>query len=166
MAARKKKITHSLLVSGQNQEIFASACKAGDPGSIPESEWSPGEGNGNPLQYSCLENSMDREAWWATVHGFAKNGTQWTTNTQSPWLLYLLTSATLFYKRNWHPNPGKTVLCGSSSPSSPPGGFPNKITIPCPHTLSFRWFSCWEASSMSLGLVSGNKEFKNDGFIH
>ena len=47
----------------------ASAYNAGDPGSIPGSGRSPGEGNGNPLQYSCLENSMDREAWWATVHG-------------------------------------------------------------------------------------------------
>ena len=37
-------------------------------GLIPGSERSPGEGNGNPLQYSCLKNSMDREAWWATVH--------------------------------------------------------------------------------------------------
>ena len=36
----------------------------------------PGEGNGNLLQYSCLENSMDRGAWWATVHGVAKNWTQ------------------------------------------------------------------------------------------
>ena len=36
----------------------------------------PGEGNGNPLQYSCLENSTDREAWWATVHGVAKSQTQ------------------------------------------------------------------------------------------
>ena len=41
----------------------ASAYNAGDPGSIPESGRSPGEGNGNPLQYSCLENPMDREAW-------------------------------------------------------------------------------------------------------
>ena len=41
----------------------------GDTGSIPGSGRSPGEGNGNPLQYSCLKNSMDREAWWATVHG-------------------------------------------------------------------------------------------------
>ena len=41
---------------------------AADTGSIPGSERSPGEGNGNPLQYSCLKNSMDREAWWATVH--------------------------------------------------------------------------------------------------
>ena len=36
----------------------------------------PGEGNGNPLQYSCMENPMDREAWWATVHGVAKSQTQ------------------------------------------------------------------------------------------
>ena len=50
----------------------ASACNAGDPGSIPGSRRSPGEGNGNPLQYSCLENPMDREAWWATVHGVKK----------------------------------------------------------------------------------------------
>ena len=46
-----------------------SACNAGDPGLIPRSGRFPGEGNGNPLQYSCLENSMDREAWLATVHG-------------------------------------------------------------------------------------------------
>ena len=44
-----------------------SACTARDAGSIPESERSPGEGNGNPLQYSCLENSINRGAWQATV---------------------------------------------------------------------------------------------------
>ena len=44
-------------------EVKASACNAGDPGSIPGSGRSPGEGNGNPLQYSCLENPMDGEAW-------------------------------------------------------------------------------------------------------
>ena len=48
----------------------------GDPGSIPGSGRSPGEGNGNPLQYCCLENPMDGEAWWATVHGVAKSRTQ------------------------------------------------------------------------------------------
>ena len=47
----------------------ASACNVGDPGSIPGSGRSPGEGNGNPLQYSCLENPTDRGAWWTTVHG-------------------------------------------------------------------------------------------------
>ena len=49
-----------------------SACNAGDPGSIPGSERSPGEGNSNPLQYSCLENFMDRGAWRVTIHGVAK----------------------------------------------------------------------------------------------
>ena len=53
-----------------------SACGARDPGWIPESERSPGEGNGNPLQYSCLENSVDRVACWATVHGIAKSWTR------------------------------------------------------------------------------------------
>ena len=45
----------------------------GDPGSIPGLGRSPGEGHGNPLQYSCLENPMDRGAWWATVYGVMKN---------------------------------------------------------------------------------------------
>ena len=52
-----------------------SACNAGDPGLIPELGRSSGEGNGNPLQYFCLENSMDRGAWWATVHGVTKSWT-------------------------------------------------------------------------------------------
>ena len=47
----------------------------GDVGLIPELGRSPGGGNGNPLQYSCLENSMDRGAWQASVHGFAKSQT-------------------------------------------------------------------------------------------
>ena len=49
---------------------------AGDTGSIPGSGRSPGEGNGNPLQYSCLEDSMDRGAWRAIVHGFARSQTR------------------------------------------------------------------------------------------
>ena len=53
-----------------------TACNAGDWGSIPGSGRSPGEGNGNPLQYSCLENPMDGGAWWATVHGVAKSQTR------------------------------------------------------------------------------------------
>ena len=53
-----------------------SACNAGDPGSILGLGRSPGEGNGNPLQYSCLENPMDRGAWWDTVHGVAKSQTR------------------------------------------------------------------------------------------
>ena len=52
-----------------SSEVKASACNVRDLGSIPGSGRSSGEGNGNPLQYSCLENPMDRGAWWAIVHG-------------------------------------------------------------------------------------------------
>ena len=54
----------------------ASACNAEDPGMIPGWGRSPGEGNGNPLRYSCLENPMDTEDWQATVHGVAKSWIQ------------------------------------------------------------------------------------------
>ena len=54
----------------------ASACNAVDPGSIPGLGRSPGEGNGNPLQYSCLKNAVDRRPWQATVYGVAKSWTR------------------------------------------------------------------------------------------
>ena len=53
-----------------------SAYNVGDPGLIPRSGRSPGEGNGNPLQYSCQENPMDEGAWQATVHGVTKSQTR------------------------------------------------------------------------------------------
>ena len=53
-----------------------SACNAGDLGLIPGSGRSPGEGNGNPLQYSCLEKPMDRGTWRTTVHGVTRSWTQ------------------------------------------------------------------------------------------
>ena len=59
----------------RGSEVKASAWNAGDPSSIPGSGRSPGEGNGNPLQYSCLENPMDGGAWWAAVHGVEKSWT-------------------------------------------------------------------------------------------
>ena len=58
-------------------EVKASASNAGDLGLIPGLGRSPGEGNGNPLQYFCLENPMDRGAWWATFHRVAKSQTRW-----------------------------------------------------------------------------------------
>ena len=57
------------------QTVKESACNAGDAGSIPGLGKSPGGGNGNSLQCSCLENPMDRGDWWATVHGVAKSQT-------------------------------------------------------------------------------------------
>ena len=55
---------------------LTSACNARDLGSTPGSGRSPGEGNGYPRQYSCLENPLDREASWALIHGIAKSWTQ------------------------------------------------------------------------------------------
>ena len=57
-------------------QMVKSLANAGDTVLIPGWERSPGEGNGSPLQYSCLKNLMDRGAWWATVHRVAKNWTQ------------------------------------------------------------------------------------------
>ena len=66
------------------QTVKVSACKAGDPGSIPGLGRSSGEGNGNPLQYSCLENPMDGGAWWAAVHGVAKSQNELSNFTSLP----------------------------------------------------------------------------------
>ena len=57
-------------------ESEESACHAGELGSVSGSGKSLGEGNGNPFQCSCLENTMDGGAWWATIHGVAKSRTQ------------------------------------------------------------------------------------------
>ena len=68
----KTSVRQSLGIFPHSSVDKESVCKAGDQGSIPGLGRSPGEGNGNPLQYSCLENTMERGAWWATVHGVAK----------------------------------------------------------------------------------------------
>ena len=68
------------------QMVKAFAYNAGDPGLIPGSGRSPGEGNGNPLQYSCLENPMDGGAWWAAVHEVAKS---WTRLSNFTFLFFL-----------------------------------------------------------------------------
>ena len=74
---RNSKITVCRIVTAYGgSEVKVSAWNAGDPGSIPASERSPGEGNGNPLQYSCLENPIEGGAWWAAVHGVAKSQTR------------------------------------------------------------------------------------------
>ena len=78
---------HSLnkhfLLSNGSSDGKASAYNVGDLGSIPGLGRSPGEGNGNPLQYSCLENPMDQGVSWATVHGVAKRWTRLSDFTHS-----------------------------------------------------------------------------------
>ena len=68
-----KTTTILLLSFPGGSDVYEFARNARDLGSIPESGRHPGEGNGNPPQYSCLENPMDRGAWWAIVHGVAKS---------------------------------------------------------------------------------------------
>ena len=65
---------HTMQTFSCNSVGEEPACNAGDPGSIPGSGRSPGEGNGNPLQYSCPENPMDRGAWQVAVHGVTRVG--------------------------------------------------------------------------------------------
>ena len=83
-----------LLVCGSDGK--ESACNAGDLDSIPGLGRSPGEGNDNPLQYSCLENPMGRGAWQATVHGVAKSQPWWSFSSNliilSSWTVFLQTS--------------------------------------------------------------------------
>ena len=88
-----------------------SACNAGDLGLIPGLERSPGKGNSNPLQYSCMENSMDRGTWWATVHGVTKSWTwlwpsfHWNSYNNLPCLEHddpTLISLCMFHLRKWY----------------------------------------------------------------
>ena len=76
-------------------EVKASACNVGDLGLIRGSGRSPGEGTGNPLQYSCLENPMGREAWWATVHGVKELD---TTERLHFHFLCILATSTLYLR--------------------------------------------------------------------
>ena len=75
----------------------ASAYNAGDPGLIPGLGISPGEGNGNPLQYSCLENLMDGGAWCATVHGVAKSRTRLSDFTLLHFRVELVNNSSFFF---------------------------------------------------------------------
>ena len=89
------------LISSVGKE---SAFSAGDPGSIPGLGRSPVEGNGNPLQHSCLENPTEREAWWATVRGVVKAGHDLVTKpppTLVQWSVYFKKG------KRYHQEPGK-----------------------------------------------------------
>ena len=79
----------------------ASACNAGDPGLIPGWGRSPGEGNGNPLQYACLENSMNGGAWLASIYGAAKSWTQMSNFTSLDHVLVLVCHPRVLISPRW-----------------------------------------------------------------
>ena len=119
------------ILSGSDSK--ESACNAGDPGLIPGSWRSPGEGNGSPLQYSCLENPMDWGAWWATVHGMAESQMWPVTERLTHFSLGFHNFCAYFWSLNcfldfwWHslcdlnsPTRGWTQsLCSENSESKP-----------------------------------------------
>ena len=123
--------TFYLLGFPGGSEVKGSACIAGDLGSIPGLGRSPGEGNGKPLQYSCLENPMDGEAWWATVHGVSKSRTQLSDFTFTFHLLGVL----VFQKSS------KILLCISHE--GKPG--------PCPKLVLSQWCpTLWDLTDCSM----------------
>ena len=79
------------------KESTCNAADSGDAAWIPWSVRSPGGGHGNPLQYSCLENSVDRGAWWAAVHGVAKS---WARLSNFPFIFTFM-----HWRRKWQPTP-------------------------------------------------------------
>ena len=93
----------------------SSASNSGDLGSIPGSGRSPGEGNGNPLQDSCLENSMDGGAWWAIVHGVAKSWTIYRTLIRYIICTYFSHSVVVFSISWWCPLRHKVFNIDESS---------------------------------------------------
>ena len=93
---------------GKNPPASAGEARVAD--SAPGSGRAPGTGNGNLLQYSCLENSTDREVWWATVHGVAKSRIQLSThNTHTQWVRFRFSS-------QWTQHPRE--ICSESLPIS------------------------------------------------
>ena len=108
----------------------ANAGDTREVGSIPGSGRSPGIGNGNPLQYSCLENSMDRGAWWAMVHGVIQSWARLNTK-KSTWSLYLWSSQGQLLARSGglpdraEPTPTPVSLSSAWTP----------LACGCPHAL-------------------------------
>ena len=103
------------VISG-GSDSKTSAYNAGDPGSIPGSGRSPGEGNGNPLQYSCLENPIDGGTWWAAVHAVAKSQTRLSDFTFTRFVLAFPGGASSKESASLIPGSGRSPGAGSDTP--------------------------------------------------
>ena len=137
-------LTLNLLGTTGSSGSKESSCNAGDLGSVPGFGRAPGEGNGNPLQYSCLENSMDRGGtWWAPVHGAAKSD-----KTEQPTHKCM---STLYMHGFPGGSEGKASACNAGDPSSIPGsgrapgeGNGNPLQYPCLENSMDR--GAWQAT--------------------
>ena len=97
-----------------SSDVIKSTCNTEDPGLIPELGRSSGERNGYPLQYSCLENSMDRGTWWATVHSIAKSQTQ-----LSDYPFHTFRGLTRCRIETWNSS-DLVITCVATAPNKPP----------------------------------------------
>ena len=115
---------------------------------IPESGRSPGEENGNPLQYSCLENPMDRGAWEAAVHGVAKSRT-WLSNLNFPFLSFNLSMTDFQWCRNFWDDPaGRQVIWAQASRLTHLWCLSTKALEICTHKLPLIFELCCEDESL------------------
>ena len=129
-----------------------SACNAGDLGLIPELGWSPGERNGNPLQHSCLENSMDRAAWQVTVHGVAKSQT-WLSGFHFEQVYSTVKGHPEVLKK--HP-PGASDRCLLCEASRPCPGLP--VSSQGPSGILWTHWCPWCRSVQKLGRGGDNSK--------
>ena len=168
---QNKSIYQALFKDPGGSEVKASASNVGDQGSIPGLGRSPGEGNGNPLQYSCLEHPMDGGAWQATVHGitksrtrlsdftFTKGGQIWSEIHFCKLLLFShsVMSESLLHHALQHtrlpspsPSPGERSPIQPSHPlscPSPPASiFPSISVFSNESALHIRWKKYWSFS--------------------
>ena len=121
-----------------------SSCNAGNLHSMPGSGRLPGEGNGNPLQHSCLENPMDRGAWWATVHGVAKSQTRLIDFTFTVYYSSVFVSTGFPGGSN-----GKESACNVGDP----GSIPELGRSPGERNSNPHQYSCLENSHGQMSLA-------------
>ena len=128
----------------------ANAGDLRDASSIPGLGRSSGEGNGNPLQYPCLENSMDRGAWWTTVHGFAKNWTRFKWFSTHMYI-YIYMNVCVYIAENTQSFYVKTVLLGKGGKTWLPEF---KIFLKYKYSEMFKQNHLWQVNIFTQNLTT------------